>query len=74
MKTLKRPCGCNFCAICDGQGVIEGDVNLKTMQAETIECPACEGKDNFAKCYQHMGVFLDDEDRKRYESYQRRSA
>lgn len=49
-------------------------VDIKTMKAEQVDCPDCEGKDNFAKCYTHMSMFLDEDDRKRHESYQRKQA
>lgn len=73
MKPEKISCGCQRCSMCKGTGKVSVILDIKTMKAEYIPCPACEGKDNFAKCYTHMGMFLDDEDRKRYESYQRRS-
>ena len=74
MKPTRKDCGCTACGLCNGTGKITESIYPATMQDKEIECPDCEGKDNFAKCFDHSQNFLDEDDIKRRDQYLRKQS
>lgn len=74
MKPTRKECGCTSCGLCNGTGKFTESIYPATMQDKEITCPDCEGKGNFAKCFDHIKGLLDADDISRHAQYIRKQA